>query len=259
MPQGNSSSLQAALLRPHMGGPTRPHYPKTGSLSLHIQYPHLAPKRAQRYFPQSCRIIHCRHSPRPKRGLFSLPTLVLAALQLSNSPPGELEPFLSTNTKCRFRSTGFLIRPFLKIFEALLQLKKTRPKKRSSLKIHSSYSKNLWKTLLNDERRLNDISQKELQTLAQKLHADIYQVDGKTTHKEEFVTCGGVILKEVEFKTMESNICPGLYFAGEILDIDGVTGGFNFQAAWTTGFIAGSSAMQNDSIGRISIWAKVMA
>lgn len=68
-----------------------------------------------------------------------------------------------------------------------------------------------------------------------------YQVEGKTTNKEEFVTCGGVRLKEVDFRTMESRIVPGLHFAGECLDIDGVTGGFNFQAAWTTGRIAGTA------------------
>lgn len=71
---------------------------------------------------------------------------------------------------------------------------------------------------------------------------DVYNVSGKTTFKEEFVTCGGVDLAEVNFSTMESKIVPGLYFAGEVLDIDGVTGGFNFQAAWTTGFIAGKLA-----------------
>ena len=65
-----------------------------------------------------------------------------------------------------------------------------------------------------------------------------YQIEGKTTHKEEFVTCGGITLKEVDFRKMESRICPGLHFAGEILDIDGVTGGFNFQNAWTTAFLA---------------------
>jgi predicted flavoprotein YhiN len=67
------------------------------------------------------------------------------------------------------------------------------------------------------------------------------QVIGKSLNKEEFVTCGGVRLSEVNFKTMESRICPGLYFAGEVLDIDGITGGFNFQAAWTTGWIAGGA------------------
>lgn len=68
-----------------------------------------------------------------------------------------------------------------------------------------------------------------------------FAVTGKSTFKEEFVTCGGVRLREVQFKTMESKCCPGLYFAGEILDIDAVTGGFNFQAAWTTGWLAGQA------------------
>ncbi len=108
------------------------------------------------------------------------------------------------------------------------------------------FPKNFWKTflsILGDAylERLNDISLKQIDVLAKKIHADIYAVHGKTTNKEEFVTCGGVDLKEIHFKTMESKICPGLFFAGEILDIDGVTGGFNFQNAWTTGFIAGSS------------------
>jgi len=65
-----------------------------------------------------------------------------------------------------------------------------------------------------------------------------FAVTGKSLNKDEFVTCGGVRLGEVNFKTMESRICPGLYFAGELLDIDGITGGFNFQAAWTTGWIS---------------------
>jgi predicted Rossmann fold flavoprotein len=75
--------------------------------------------------------------------------------------------------------------------------------------------------------------------LIQKLRATELEVDGKSLNKEEFVTCGGVRLREINFKTMESRITPNLYFAGELLDIDGVTGGFNFQAAWTTGWIAG--------------------
>lgn len=68
-----------------------------------------------------------------------------------------------------------------------------------------------------------------------------FKVVGKSAFKEEFVTCGGVRLSEVEFRTMESRICPGLHFAGEVLDIDGVTGGFNFQSAWTTGWLAGQA------------------
>jgi predicted flavoprotein YhiN len=78
-----------------------------------------------------------------------------------------------------------------------------------------------------------------LMALAGYLTAAEFTVVGKSLFKEEFVTCGGVRLREVDFRTMESRICPGLHFAGEILDIDGVTGGFNFQAAWTTGMIAG--------------------
>jgi predicted flavoprotein YhiN len=68
---------------------------------------------------------------------------------------------------------------------------------------------------------------------------------GKGEFKEEFVTCGGVTLSEVDFKTMQSRVCPGLYLAGEILDIDGLTGGFNFQNAWTTAWIAGQSIAQS--------------
>ena len=74
--------------------------------------------------------------------------------------------------------------------------------------------------------------------------AATFEVDGKSLFKEEFVTCGGVKLAEVDFKTMESRLCPGLYFAGEVLDVDGVTGGFNFQNAWTTGWLAGQAAAE---------------
>jgi predicted Rossmann fold flavoprotein len=81
--------------------------------------------------------------------------------------------------------------------------------------------------------------------LATDLTAAEFTVVGKSLFKEEFVTCGGVRLSEVDFRTMESRICPGLHFAGEILDIDGVTGGFNFQSAWTTGMIAGVAIAQS--------------
>lgn len=84
-----------------------------------------------------------------------------------------------------------------------------------------------------------NLGKKNLNRLTHILINDEYQVRGKTTFKEEFVTCGGINLSEVDMKTMQSKVMPGLYFAGEVLDIDGVTGGFNFQAAWTTGYIAG--------------------
>jgi predicted Rossmann fold flavoprotein len=104
----------------------------------------------------------------------------------------------------------------------------------------------LWRALVAQalipaERRWGTISRAELRRLAQALSATELGVRGKSLNKEEFVTCGGVALPEVNFKTMESRICPGLYFAGELLDLDGITGGFNFQAAWTTGWIAGRS------------------
>jgi hypothetical protein len=77
--------------------------------------------------------------------------------------------------------------------------------------------------------------------LVQQLIRTEFAVTGKSLNQDEFVTCGGVRLGEVNFKTMESKVCPGLFFAGELLDIDGVTGGFNFQAAWTTGWLAGKA------------------
>lgn len=100
--------------------------------------------------------------------------------------------------------------------------------------------KRLWNLLCDAENQLlQGMSRSATRKLCEKLKADCYHVKGKTTNKEEFVTCGGVTLSEVNFKTMESKLHPGLYFCGEILDIDGVTGGFNFQNAWTTGWIAG--------------------
>ncbi|MGL5058411.1 MAG: NAD(P)/FAD-dependent oxidoreductase [Microcoleus sp.] len=104
----------------------------------------------------------------------------------------------------------------------------------------------LWERLtiyigIDDQKRWAQLSNKTLDRLLQELIQGEYQITGKGVFKEEFVTCGGVNLKEVDFKTMESRCCPGLYFAGEILDIDGVTGGFNFQSAWTTAWLAGNA------------------
>ncbi|HEY9089610.1 MAG TPA: NAD(P)/FAD-dependent oxidoreductase, partial [Anaerolineaceae bacterium] len=91
---------------------------------------------------------------------------------------------------------------------------------------------------------LGEVSTQRIYTLAQQLANSEFSISGKGEFKEEFVTCGGVALKEVQFKTMESRVTPGLYLAGELLDIDGITGGFNFQAAWTTGWIAGKAAAE---------------
>lgn len=104
----------------------------------------------------------------------------------------------------------------------------------------------LWRNLTEQagiaaETRWSDLPAKAQNRLLELLLRTPLAVRGKTTYKEEFVTCGGVILDEVDLKTMQSRRVSGLHFAGEVLDIDGITGGFNFQAAWTTGFLAGQA------------------
>jgi predicted Rossmann fold flavoprotein len=91
------------------------------------------------------------------------------------------------------------------------------------------------------DTRWSALTRSQMRALAQQFAHTEFPVTGKTLNQDEFVTCGGVRLAEVNFKRMESKVCPGLFFAGELLDIDGVTGGFNFQAAWTTGWLAGRS------------------
>ncbi|HWW02430.1 MAG TPA: NAD(P)/FAD-dependent oxidoreductase [Candidatus Acidoferrum sp.] len=89
--------------------------------------------------------------------------------------------------------------------------------------------------------RWADLSRAARHSLVQQVHHSEFHVVGKTLNQDEFVTCGGVPLGEVNFRTMESRICRGLHFGGELLDIDGLTGGFNFQSAWTTGWLAGKA------------------
>jgi predicted Rossmann fold flavoprotein len=104
----------------------------------------------------------------------------------------------------------------------------------------------LWESLtaeagIGPEGRWSDLPKANLNALIEELLQGRYQINGKGQFKDEFVTCGGVKLSEVDFKTLQSKVAPGLYFAGEVLDIDGVTGGFNFQSAWTTGWLAGQA------------------
>src|ERR1017187_662179 len=89
------------------------------------------------------------------------------------------------------------------------------------------------------DTRWSALTRPQAQALAQQLTRTQFPVTGKSLNKDEFVTCGGVKLAEVNFKTMESKLCPDLFFAGELLDVDGITGGFDFQAAWTSNLIAG--------------------
>jgi len=130
--------------------------------------------------------------------------------------------------------------------EYLLIVKNENPKKQIVSYSPVKLSKRLWQSLviaseINPDTIWANLSKKQLNKLVQELSQGNYLIKGKGVFKDEFVTCGGVNLKEINFKTMESKICPNLYFAGEILDIDGITGGFNFQNAWTTGWIAGQA------------------
>lgn len=97
---------------------------------------------------------------------------------------------------------------------------------------------------IGGDDRWADLSKPALNRLVQELTQGQYSIQGKGAFKDEFVTCGGVNLQQIDFKTMASRCCPDLYLAGEILDIDGVTGGFNFQSAWTTGWLAGQAMAQ---------------
>lgn len=129
----------------------------------------------------------------------------------------------------------------------LSQYKTVHPKR----KIHShplfGIPQRLWVYLANNSQINPDscwmnISKKQNNKLLENLFRFTLRIEGKTTFKEEFVTAGGVDLKEIDSQTMESKLLPGLYFAGEVINVDGITGGFNFQAAWSTGFLAGKNA-----------------
>jgi predicted Rossmann fold flavoprotein len=130
------------------------------------------------------------------------------------------------------------------IRETITQIKKTNPKKLIQSNQQFEIPSRLWKRFcelaeIDENLRWIDISGKHINKLIENLINSSHKVKGKTTFKEEFVTCGGIDLNEINPETMESKIIKNLFFAGEVLDIDAVTGGFNFQAAWTTGFVAG--------------------
>ena len=130
--------------------------------------------------------------------------------------------------------------------QILADAKQTNPQKKIVNYCPVNLPKRLWQSLVTAAQIASNkvwsaMSKKELNKLVLEILQGQYEVKGKGVFKDEFVTCGGVSLKEVNFKTMESKKCPGLYFAGEVLDIDGVTGGFNFQSAWTTSWLAGKA------------------
>lgn len=135
--------------------------------------------------------------------------------------------------------------------QKLLAVKEEWAKKAIALHRGVDLPHRLWQYIIarvgiTTEDRWAGLPHKILNRLLLELTQGEYLINGKGAFKEEFVTCGGVNLKEVDFKTMSSRLVPGLYFAGEILDIDGVTGGFNFQSAWTTAYLAGKAIATSD-------------
>lgn len=151
---------------------------------------------------------------------------------------------LNYHFKIKVNWTGFYTLEETK--ESLNDCKSTVSKKQVSNTPLSNLPSRLWLRMVEaaqipSETRWADVSKKQVQALAEQMTQAVFQVKGKSTFKEEFVTAGGVKLDEVNFKTYESKLVTGLYFAGEVLDIDAITGGFNFQAAWTGGWVAGNA------------------
>ena len=139
---------------------------------------------------------------------------------------------------------------FEEIAVILRELKLEHSKKAVSKKAPFDIPNRLWESIvlasqIDIEVKWADLTKNQLTNLANQLTNAEFQVNGKSTFKEEFVTAGGIDLKEINFKTMESKILPNLYFAGEIVNIDAITGGFNFQNAWTSGFIVANSVLEN--------------
>ena len=130
----------------------------------------------------------------------------------------------------------------------LKDLKLEHSKKAVSKKSPFEFPNRLWESLvlaseISEETKWADLNKNQLQNLANQLTNGAFQVNGKSTFKEEFVTAGGIDLKEINFKTMESKFHENLYFAGEIVNIDAITGGFNFQNAWTSGYIVANAVV----------------
>jgi predicted Rossmann fold flavoprotein len=130
------------------------------------------------------------------------------------------------------------------LFQELQEITKLYPQKTIGNQKGFNVPNRLWKFLLeksniSHDTRWNELGKKKARKLIELSTHDTYKVSGKTTFKEEFVTCGGVALESIDLRTLESKHTKGLYFAGEVLDVDAITGGYNFQAAWSTGFTAG--------------------
>ena len=145
---------------------------------------------------------------------------------------------------------NFIKKPFEDCLEDLKVLKQNLAKKTVFKTTPFDLPKRLWHKLvlasdITTETRWADLNKNRLESLSGQLTKAVFNVDGKSTFKEEFVTAGGVNLKEVNFKTFESKLYKNLYFAGEVLNIDAITGGFNFQNAWTGAYIAAKNIAES--------------
>ncbi|GAA4238687.1 NAD(P)/FAD-dependent oxidoreductase [Postechiella marina] len=143
---------------------------------------------------------------------------------------------------------NFIKQSFNDCLDVLKTLKQDLAKKTVFKSTQFGLPKRLWHKLvlvcdMTTETRWADLNKTQLEALANQLTKAIFNVDGKSTFKEEFVTAGGVDLKEINFKTFESKLYKNLYFAGEVINVDAVTGGFNFQNAWTSGFIVAQNIL----------------
>ena len=146
---------------------------------------------------------------------------------------------------------NWLSKPFGQVVQELHKIKKTNSKKQIALRSpFEPISKRLWERFVttvgvNPTSRWADLSNKSLDEIASQLTKAVFKASGKSTFKDEFVTAGGIALKEINFKKFESKLHNNLFFAGEVLNIDAVTGGFNFQNAWTGGFVIGNVLAEN--------------
>lgn len=146
---------------------------------------------------------------------------------------------------------NWLSRPTDKVLNVLLNLKKKEPRKTVILKSpFTEISKRLWERFviaasIRNNQNWADLNNNQLESLANQLTKGVYNANGRTTFKDEFVTAGGIDLKEINFKRFESKKHKNLFFVGEILNIDAVTGGFNFQNAWTGGYICAKALAEN--------------
>lgn len=142
--------------------------------------------------------------------------------------------------------------PETEVRATLMKLKNENSKKQAITNPLFNLTKRLWEFLClkagaEEGRTWSNQSHKVINRLIELLFACPFAIKGKTTFKEEFVTCGGISLNDIDLNSMESKKVPGLYFAGEVLDMDGETGGFNFQAAWTTAWVAARNIVQSTS------------